>query len=153
MSLHTTAGKAAQPNIRLPCQPGPTLTAMRQILLRAVARLVAWAIGLLLAAGVVPGVWVSTSGFVVAVLIFTLVQTALSPFILRLPHGWASLVMGTAGLVMTNVALGVAVAATHGLGIGGMAAWVATAALAWLTTTIAAILLPDVYAGAQVASA
>ncbi len=119
---------------------------MRQILLRAVARLIAWAIGLWLAASVVPGVGVSVSGFVVAVLFFSIVQTALSPFILRLPHGYASLAMGSAGLLMTIVALSVASAFSQGFSIPGVAAWVTTAALAWLTTTIAAILLPDVYA-------
>ena len=47
---------------------------MRQILLRAVLLLGSWAIGLLVAAWVVPGVSLSVSGFIVAVVVFSVAQ-------------------------------------------------------------------------------
>lgn len=125
---------------------------MRQILLRAAARLTGWGIGLLVAAWVVPGVSVRASGFIFAVLLFSVVQTALSPFILRLPHGYASLAMGSAGLIMTFVALSLASALTQGLCIRSGASFLATAVVVWLTTTIGAILLPDVYTDSGVRS-
>ncbi|HET9874872.1 MAG TPA: hypothetical protein VFQ37_03805 [Mycobacterium sp.] len=118
---------------------------MRQILLRAVGYLAAWGIGLLMAAWVVPGVSVRAFGFIFAVLLFAVVQTALSSFILRLPYGYASMVMGSAGLIMTFVALGLASALTHGLCIRSGASWLATAVVVWLVTTIGVILLPDAY--------
>jgi hypothetical protein len=119
---------------------------MSQILLRFVTRLVAWGIGLLLADWAVPAVSVSVSGFVVAVVLFSVVQTTLSVFILKLPHGFAALLLGGVGLAMTLVAMIVAAVLTQGLTIRGVASWLAATLVVWLSTTIGAILLPDVYA-------
>src|ERR1700741_3830288 len=97
-----------------PQPPRPTLIAMKQILLRAVVLLGSWAIGLLVAAWVVPRVSVSAFGFIVAVVLFSVTQAMLSLLILRLPRGYASLLLGGAGLVLTAVALGLASVLTHG---------------------------------------
>ncbi len=118
---------------------------MRQILLRAVLLLGSWAIGLLVAAWVVPGVSLSVSGFIVAVVVFAVAQAAVSLLCLRLPHGYASLLLGGAGLALTVVALILATAETHGLTIRGMASWVATTLVVWLVTTIGAVSLPEVF--------
>jgi Mycobacterial 4 TMS phage holin, superfamily IV len=117
---------------------------MRQIVLRAVLLLVAWAIGLLLAASVVPGVSLSVSGFIVAVVVFSAAQAILSWWILRLPHGYGSLLLGGTGLVLTVFALSFAAAFTHGFTIRGMASWLATTLVVWLVTTIGAVSLPEV---------
>lgn len=116
---------------------------MWPILLRTVVLLVSWAIGLLVAAWVVPGVSVSAPAFVVAVVVFSAAQAFLSPFILKLPHAYASLLLGGAGLALTLVALLVASALTHGLTVRGIGAWVATTTLVWLVTTVGAISLPE----------
>lgn len=118
---------------------------MRQILLRVVLLLGSWAIGLLVAAWVVPGVSLSVSGFIVAVVVFSLAQAVLSLLISKLPHGYASLLLGGTGLVLTVVALGLATAVTHGLTIHSMASWVATTLVVWLVTTIGAVSLPEVF--------
>ncbi len=119
---------------------------MKQALLRAVVLLASWSIGLLVAARVVPGVSVSVSGFVVAVLLFTIAQAVLSLLIVRLPRAYASLLLGGTGLVLTLVALALASALTHGLTIRGVASWAATTVVVWLITTIGAISLPEVLA-------
>lgn len=116
---------------------------MRQILLRAVVLLGSWAIGLAVAAWVVPGVWVSVSGFVVAVAVFSVLQAILSPWILRLPRAYASLLFGGTGLALTVVALGLASGFTHGLILHGGASWIATTIVVWLVTTVGAITLPE----------
>ena len=116
---------------------------MGQILPRAVVLLGSWTIGLLVAARVVPHVSVSTSGFVVAVALFSVTQAMLSLVIVRLPHGYASLLLGGTGLVLTFVALSLAAAWTHGVTIGGAASWIAATIVVWLVTTVGAILLPD----------
>ena len=116
---------------------------MRQILLRAVVLLGSWAIGLLVAAWVVPRVSESVAGFIVAVALFSVSQAILSLSILKLPRGYASLLLGGTGLVLTFVALSLASALTHGLTIGGTASWIATAIVVWLVTTVGAISLPD----------
>jgi hypothetical protein len=117
---------------------------MRQSLLRAVVLLVSWAIGLLVAAWVVPGVSLSASGFVVAVVLFSAAQATLSLLIVKLPHAYASLLLGGTGLALTLVALILASALTSGLTIPGVAAWVATTIVVWLVTTVGAISLPAV---------
>ena len=117
---------------------------MSQILLRAVVLLGSWAIGLLVAAWVVPDVSLWLSGFIVAVLLFSVAQTILSLFISRLPRAYASLLLGGTGLALTLVALILASVLTHGLTIRGVASWFATTIVVWLVTTIGAISLPEV---------
>ena len=116
---------------------------MRQILLRAVLLLGSWAIGLLVAAWVVPGVSLSVSGFVVAVVVFSVGQAVLSLLCLKLPHRYASLLLGGTALLLTVFALSLATAVKHGLTISGMASWVATTLVVWLVTTIGAVSLPE----------
>ena len=117
---------------------------MKQALLRAVVLLTSWAVGLLAAAWVVPGVSVSASGFIVAVVVFSAAQATLSLLIVKLPRAYASLLLGGAGLVLTLVALTLAAAFTHGLTIRGAASWLAATIVVWLVTTIGAISLPEV---------
>jgi hypothetical protein len=117
---------------------------MRQSLLRAVVLLVSWAIGLLVAFWVVPGVSLSASGFIVAVVLFSAAQATLSLLIVKLPRAYASLLLGGTGLALTLVSLILASAVTHGLTIQGFASWVATTIVVWLVTTVGAISLPEV---------
>jgi len=124
----------------------PTVVAMRQILPRAVVLLGSWAIGLLVAAWVVPGVSLSVSGFTVAAVVFSVAQAILSLLILKLPHGYASLLLGGTGLALTLVALSLASVLTHGLTIRGIASWVAATVVVWLVTTVGAISLPELFA-------
>ncbi len=123
--------------------------AMRQILPRAVVLLGSWAIGLLVAAWVVPHVSVSESGFVVAVATFSVTQAVLSMVIARLPHGYASLLLGGTGLILTFVALNLAAVWTHGLVIRGATSWIAATVVVWLVTTVGAISLPDTFVPAK----
>jgi hypothetical protein len=116
---------------------------MRQILPRAVVLLGAWAIGLVVAAWVVPRVSVSASGFIVAVAVFSVAQAILSLLILKLPRGYGSLLLGGTGLVLTLVALSLASVLTHGITIRGAASWIAATIVVWLVTTVGAISLPD----------
>jgi hypothetical protein len=116
---------------------------MRQILLLAVVLLGSWAIGLVVAAWIVPGVSLSVSGFIVAVVVFSVAQAILSLSILKLSRQYASLLLRGTGLALTIVALILASLLTHGLTIDGMAPWVATTVVVWLVTTIGAITLPE----------
>ncbi|MGH3633523.1 hypothetical protein [Mycobacterium sp.] len=118
-------------------------TAMRQVLLRAVVLMGSWAIGLLVAASVVPRVSMSLSGFIVAVAVFSVAQAILSLSILKLPHAYALLVFGGTGLALTVVALGLASVLSHEFNIRGIASWVAATVVVWLITTVGAV-LPEV---------
>ena len=119
---------------------------MTQILPRAIVLLGSWAIGLLVAAWVVPGVSFSLSAFVVAVVMFSVAQAMLLLLIVKLPHAYASLLLGGFGLVLTIVALSLASLVTHGLTIRGLASWLATTVVVWLVTTVGAISLPELFA-------
>jgi hypothetical protein len=66
-------------------------------LLRAFVLLAAWAIGLLVAAWIVPRISLSVPGFIVAVLAFAVAQAILSLSILKLPRRYASLNLGGIG--------------------------------------------------------
>jgi Mycobacterial 4 TMS phage holin, superfamily IV len=116
---------------------------MRQYLLRAVVLLASWAIGLLVVAWIVPGVWLSVPGFIVAVVVFAVMQAILSLSIVKLPHRYLSLLLGGTGLALTIAALALASTLTHGLTIDGMASWLASTVVVWLVTTIGAITLPE----------
>jgi len=115
---------------------------MVRFLLRAVVFLGSSAIGLLVAAWLVPGMSVSASGFVTAVVLFSLAQAILSPFILKMASRYASAFLGGIGLVSTLVALILASVLTHGLTIRGVGSWVAATVLVWLVTALATLLLP-----------
>ncbi|WP_293042253.1 hypothetical protein [Mycobacterium sp.] len=87
----------------------------------------------------------TASGLIVAVVFFSITQTTLSLKILKLPRGYASLLLGCTGLTLTLGAMGVAAVSTHGLSIYGAASWLAATVMVWLVTTIGAILVFDVY--------
>ena len=125
---------------------------MWQVLLRAVVVLGSWAIGLLVAAWVVPDVSLSVSGFIVAVVMFAVAHAVLTVFIVKLPYEWASLLLGGSGLVLTIVALSLASVSTDGLTIRGGASWVATTVVVWLVTTVGAISLPELFAREEAGS-
>jgi hypothetical protein len=116
---------------------------VRHVLLRAAVFLGSWAIGLRVAAWLVPGVSVSAPGFTVAVVVFSAAQAMLSLVLLKLPRAYASLSLGGAGLVLTLAALSLAAVLTEGLHIGGMTSWVAVTVVVWLVTTVGAISVPD----------
>jgi hypothetical protein len=118
---------------------------VEHFLLRTVARSGSWTAGLLLAAWAVPNVSLSSSGVIVALAFFTATQTFLSVWILKLPHGYASLLLGCTGLAVTVVALGLASSVADGVSISGVASWLAATTVVWLMTTIGAICSFDMY--------
>ncbi|GIG35552.1 phage holin family protein [Cellulomonas pakistanensis] len=101
------------------------------------------ALGLWVASLVLDGFHVTTSGFLAAVVVFTVAQAVLSPFIATMAHRYATAFLGGIGLVSTFVALLIASAFTGGLDItGGVATWIAAVVIVWLVTAVATWLLP-----------
>lgn len=115
----------------------------RTVFVRAVALLTSWAVGLLVAAKIVPGVSLSLAGFIVAVAAFAVTQSILSLSILKLPRWYVPLLLGGSGLGLTILALVLASVPARGLAIDGTASWLATTIVVWLVTTIGAITLPE----------
>ena len=115
---------------------------MLRFLLRVAVFLGSSAIGLLVAAWLVPGVTVRPLGFLIAVVIFTIAQGILAPFFLKMASRYASAFLGGIGLVSTLAALILASVLTHGLSIRGIGSWVAATVVVWLVTAVATLLLP-----------
>ena len=115
----------------------------RTVFVRAVALLTSWAVGLLAAAKIVPGVSLSLAGFIVAVAAFAVTQSILSLSILKVPRWYEPLLLGGSGLGLTILALVLASVPARGLAIDGTASWLATTIVVWLVTTIGAITLPE----------
>lgn len=125
---------------------------MIRFLLRIAIFLGSSAIGLLVAAWLVPGVSVSAWGFVTAVVIFAVAQAILSPFFLKMASRYASAFLGGIGLVSTLVALILASVLTHGLSIRGIGSWIAATVVVWLVTAVATVVLPVLFVKKKVAS-
>lgn len=119
-----------------------TIVDMVRLVLNTLVFLGSAAIGLLVAAWLVPGVRVSVSGFIVAVAVFALAQAVLAPFIAKMASRYASAFLGGIGLLSTFVALLLASVLTHGLAIRGAGSWIAATVVVWLVTAIATLLLP-----------
>ncbi|WP_156253211.1 phage holin family protein [Pseudactinotalea terrae] len=116
---------------------------MIRLVLRLAVYLGSAAIGLLVAALLIDGVEVGVLGFVVAVVVFALTQSLLTPVVTALARKYANAFVGGMGLVATLVALLVANALTDGLRItGGITTWILATLVVWLVTAAATVLLP-----------
>lgn len=115
---------------------------MVRFLLRTVIFLASAAIGLLVAAWVVPGVTLRPWGFVAAVVIFAVAQAILSPFFLKMASRYASAFLGGIGLLSTLAALILASLFADGLSIRGVGSWIGATIVVWLVTALATVLLP-----------
>ncbi len=109
---------------------------MTRFLLSIAVSLLSSAIGLLIADWVVPGVRLSLGGFLLAVVVFTIAQGVLGPFILRLARRYATAILGGIGLITTLVSLVLASILPGGLRISGLLAWVLAPLVVWIVTAL-----------------
>ena len=115
---------------------------MIRFLLSTVAYLIANAVGLLIAVVLLPGFVINPLSFVVAVAIFSLVQTILGPLITKISFKSFPQLMGGIALVTIFVGLLVTEIIMDGMQIGGISNWLAATLLVWLGSLTASILLP-----------
>jgi hypothetical protein len=127
---------------------------MVRFLVRALIFLVSAALGLLVAAALVDGVDVTTGGFVVAVVLFAVIQSVLSPFIAKVTAKNASALLGGVGLLSTFVALWLTTLIGDSLTIdGGVGTWLTATVIVWLATALATLLIPLVLVKAGIEAA
>ena len=116
---------------------------MIRLLIRSVIFLVSAALGLLVTAGLVDGVDVTPSGFLVAVVLFAVIQSVLAPFIAKVTAKNAAALLGGVGLLSTFVALWLTTLIGDSLTIdGGVTTWLTATVIVWLATALATLLLP-----------
>jgi hypothetical protein len=127
---------------------------MIRFLVRMAIFLVSAAIGLLVTAGLLDGVEVTAGGFIVAVVLFAVIQSILAPFIAKVTARNASALLGGVGLLSTFVALWLTTLIGNSLTIdGGVGTWLAATVIVWLATALATLLLPIILVKAGVDAA
>ena len=115
---------------------------MSRMLMSTLMYLTANAVGLLLAVILLPGFKAGAIAFVVAVLIFSLVQGLSRPIITRLSEKRVPQLMGGVALITILVGLIITSLVVSGMEIGGISNLLAATLLVWLGSLVAEILLP-----------
>ena len=115
---------------------------MVRFVVRTLIGLVANGIGLIVAASLLDGMELNGSGFVVAVVVFTIVYALAQPFLIMQLRARAPTMLGGVALVATLAALIVTDLVSDGLTISGVGTWIAATGIVWLVSVLAAIVLP-----------
>lgn len=116
---------------------------MIRLIVRTAIALLANAVGLIVAAALLDGMTLNASGFVVAVVIFTVVFALMQPFLVsQFRRGGSSSLLGGVALIATLVSLIVTTLVTDGLSISGIGTWIAATVIVWLAAVLAAFILP-----------
>lgn len=115
---------------------------MRKVLILAVIFFGSAVAGLLLAGALVPGISIGLGGFVVAVGVFTLAQSLLTPLVTKLATKFSPPLVGGIGLLSTGLALAIASSFAGGITLNGPSAWVFGTLVVWLVTALGSWLLP-----------
>lgn len=118
---------------------------MVRFLIRTLIFLLSAALGLLVASWILDDFIVSTTGFVVAAVVFAIAQSVLAPFIAKMTARYAPAFLGGVGLVSTYVALLIATIFGDGLQITGVQTWILATLIVWLTTALATLILPMIF--------
>lgn len=113
-----------------------------RLLIRTAIFLASSAIGLLVAALILDDFKVTAGGFLLVVVIFAVLQSVLTPFLLKVVARNAPAFVGGIGLLSTFVALLVATVVGDSLEISGVGTWVLGSLIVWLATAVATMLLP-----------
>lgn len=115
---------------------------MIRLMASTVIELAANAVGLLVAAWLLPGFTISVSGFLWVIAIFTAARFILAPLIFKLSFKYVRAITGGIALVTTFVGLLVTTWLTDGLQIAGFSTWVIATLVVWLFGVIAILVLP-----------
>jgi uncharacterized membrane protein YvlD (DUF360 family) len=113
-----------------------------RLIVRTLVAVAANAIGLLVAAAVLDGFRLNASGFVLAVIIFTVVFALMQPFLISQMRGRAGRALGGVALIATFLALLITDLISDGLDIEGVGTWIAATVIVWLAAVLAAFILP-----------
>lgn len=115
-------------------------------LLRTLVFLLSAALGLVVADLLLPGfviVWHDWWGFVLAIVVFAILQSVLSPWIATMARRYAPALLGGIGIISTLVALLVVVLLpVGGLRITDAISWILAPVVVWVITALATVLLP-----------
>ena len=115
---------------------------MMRLVATIVLELAANAVGLIVAAWLLPGFSINLLGFIVVLAIFTVVKFIAAPLMLKMSLQYVRQFSGGVALVTTFVGLFITALLTDGLTITGLSTWILATLIVWLFGVIAAIVLP-----------
>ena len=115
---------------------------MVRALLAGLIRLLANTIGLVVATLVLSGMSITGVSFVVAVVIFTLVEIVTEPLLRQTAERHVPALMGGVSLVATFVGLLLTSLISSGLKISGATTWLLATLIVWVAALIAGLILP-----------
>ncbi len=115
---------------------------MIRFLISALIKLLANALGLLAAWGLLSGFHINGVSFVIAVVLFTVIELIAEPFFRQLAVRQVPALAGGVALVSTFVGLVLTSALSDGLSISGVTTWILATLVVWLVGMLGAIILP-----------
>jgi uncharacterized membrane protein YvlD (DUF360 family) len=120
---------------------------MIRLLVSFVIQLAANALGFIVAASILDKMEVSNTGFVVAVVIFTVVYALAQPFLTQMALSKASALRGGVALVATLVGLIVTalIVGDDDLKISGAATWIEATVIIWIVSLLGVLILPAIF--------
>jgi putative membrane protein len=113
-----------------------------RLLVRTLIALGSNAVGLIVAAALLDDVRLDVTGFLVAVVVFTIAFALLQPFLVSALRQSRAAVLGGVALIATLVSLVVTVLVTDGLAIDGLSGWILGTLVVWLASVLAGFILP-----------
>ena len=118
---------------------------MVRSLIKIVLAIAGNAIGLVVANLLLDDMSLTASGFIVALLVFTVADIILQPLITKVAMKNAEALQGGTALVTTFLALLITVLVSDGLDINGGLTWVLATLIVWLVTMLAGVILPLIF--------
>ena len=123
--------------------------------IRAAIFVVSAALGLIAADLILPGFhidWSDWWGFVLAVVIFAVIQSVLAPWVFKMTRRHAPALLGGIGIISTFLAIVIVVLIPRaGLTISEPMAWFLAPVIVWIVTALATWLLPPLFIKKKVA--
>jgi uncharacterized membrane protein YvlD (DUF360 family) len=115
---------------------------MVRMVIWGVIDLVGNAIGLLVAWALLPRLHLNAGSFVIAVVIFTVVELVVEPLLRQMALNSARALRGSVALIATFVGLLVTDVLSSGLHIDGVSTWLLATVIVWLAALLAGLILP-----------
>lgn len=100
------------------------------------------AIGLAVATAMVPGFNVDMSGFVLAVVIFSVVEVLGMPLLTQIAISYIPALRGSFALLTTFIGIGVIAWFVDGVSFPDLRTWILATLVVWLAALVATLLLP-----------
>lgn len=113
-----------------------------RMLIRVGIHLLANAIGLIVAAWILSGMTITGPAFIIAVLIFTVVEVVADPLVTKIAVTSVPVLRGGVALVTTFLGLLITTWISGGLQINGAKTWLLATVLVWLAALLADLILP-----------